>query len=282
MARLTLQCPDRPGIATAVSSCLSSHGANVLTGEQYSTGGEVPRFFMRMEFPLDELDTPVAVIRDEMRDFVAPKFGMEWNLSYSAVPPRMVILCTRTSHCVLDLLWQVRTGELAADIVMIISNREYLRSLAERFYVPFKYLPVTPDTKAEQEREILDLIRDRVDLVVLARYMQILTPTFLNEYPRAVINIHHSFLPAFPGADPYRQAHDRGVKIIGATAHYATTELDEGPIIEQDVTRVSHRDSREDLIRQGRELERRVLGRAVRWHIEDRVLVNENKTVVFN
>ena len=281
-ARLTVQCPDHPGILTAVSEYLFRHGANVSQGDQHSTSGEHPRFFFRVEFDLDGLDLPAEELAEGFGKEVAPRFGMEWNISYSTDRPRIAILGTREPNCVLDLLWRARTEELQADIAMVISNREILRPLAERFSVPFEHLPVTRETKVEQEKEMLKLLRGRVDLVVLARYMQILTPTFLDEFPQAIINIHHSFLPAFAGADPYGQAEERGVKIIGATAHYATAELDAGPIIEQDVVRVTHRDARPDLIRLGREVERMVLARAVRWHLEDRVLVYDNKTVVFH
>ena len=281
-ARLMVQCPDRPGIVAAVSDYLYRHGANILEGDQHSTDGENPQFFMRIEYDLEGLTTPAAEVAAGFGAAVASKFDMQWRVSYSAERPRVAILCTREPNCVLDLLWRARTEELEADVAMVISNRETLRSLAERFNVPFEHLPVTRETKVEQEKAMLDLLRGRVDLVVLARYMQILTPMFLGEYPQKVINIHHSFLPAFAGADPYGQAEERGVKIIGATAHYATAELDAGPIIEQDVVRVTHKNARADLMRLGREVERTVLARAVRWHIEDRILVYDNKTVVFH
>lgn len=277
-----VQCPDRPGIVAAVSEYLYKRGANILRGDQHSTGGEEPRFFLRIEFDLANLDASAQDVTEGFGHEVARRFDMAWSVSRSSARPRVAILGTREPNCVLDLLWRARTEELPLDIAMVISNRELLRPLAERFDVPFEHLPVTRETKVEQEREMLALLRGRVDLVVLARYMQILTPMFLGEYPQAVINIHHSFLPAFAGADPYGQAQKRGVKIVGATAHYATPDLDAGPIIEQDVIRVTHRHTRADLVRLGRELERVVLARAVRWHIEDRVLVHDNKTVVFN
>ena len=280
-ARLLVQCPDRPGIVAAVSGFLYGHGANIVQADQYSTGGAAPRFFLRLEYELAGLDAPAAAIAAAFGEEVAPRFAMEWRVSYSAVRPRVAILATREAHCLLDLLWRWRSGELAADVAAVISNHDALRAEAEPFGAPYEHLPLTPDTKPEQERRMLGLLRGRVDLVVLARYMQVLSPAFLAAFPGAVINIHHSFLPAFAGADPYGQAQRRGVKIIGATAHYATAELDEGPIIEQDVARVSHRDTRADLVRHGREIERAVLARAVRWHIEDRVLVHDNKTVVF-
>ena len=281
-ARLLVQCPDRPGIVAAISDHLYRRGANIVQADQYATGGESPRFFLRLEYELAGLDTPPVAIADAFGVEVAARFEMEWHVSYSAIRPRIAILASRAAHCLLDLLWRWRSSELAADVAMVISNHETLREHVEPFDVPYAHLPVTAATKPQQEQQLLDLLRDRVDLVVLARYMQVLSPSFLDAYPQAVINIHHSFLPAFAGADPYGQAMTRGVKIIGATAHYATPDLDEGPIIEQDVARVSHRDTRADLVRHGRDVERAVLARAVRWHLEDRVLVYDNKTVVFH
>ncbi len=279
-ARLLVQCQDQRGILATVSQYLDRHGCNIIYGDQHSTDGENPRSFLRMEFPVADLSVPASEFTAGFGE-IASRYDMQWRVSYSATRPRIAILCTREPNCVMDLLWRIRMGELNAEIVSVISNRETLRSLAEGFHTPFHCLPVTRETKVEQEKRMLEILRGQVDLVVLARYMQILTPTFLSEYPQAVINIHHSFLPAFEGADPYGQAEKRGVKIIGATAHYATADLDAGPIIEQDVLRVTHRDRREELIRLGRELERIVLARAVRWHLEDRVLVYDNKTVVF-
>jgi len=280
-ARLVAQSAKSPGILAAVFEYLDRQGAVVLQGDQHSTDGESPRFFLRVEYDLANLKAPPDEVAEGFGEEVASRFGMDWRVAYSSDRPRIAILCTREPNCVLDLLWRARTEELAVDIAMVLSNREILRPLADRFGVPFHHLPVTRETKQEQELAMLDLLRGKVDLVVLARYMQILTPTFLGEYPEHVINIHHSFLPAFAGADPYGQAEQRGVKLIGATAHYATADLDAGPIIEQDVLRVTHRDTRADLMRVGRELERQVLARAVRWHLEDRVLVYDNKTVVF-
>ena len=276
-ARLLVQCPDRPGIVAAVSDFLFRHGSNIVQADQYSTGGDAPRFLLRMEYELEGLDLPSAELADAFGAEIAPRFQMQWHVSYSAVRPRIAILVSRADHCLLDLRWRWRFADLEADIAMVISNHDVLREHVEPFDIPYHQLPVTRETKPQQEREMLKLLRGNVDLVVLARYMQILTPQFIDAFPQAVINIHHSFLPAFAGADPYGKAHERGVKIIGATAHYATEDLDEGPIIEQDVVR----ESRADLIRHGREVERVVLARAVRWHLEDRVLVYGNKTVVF-
>lgn len=281
-ARLLVQCPDRPGIVAVVSEHLYRHGANIVQGDQHSTGGAAPRFFLRIEFDLASLDVPVSEIAESFGEEVAPRFGMEWRVSYSATRPRIAILGTREPHCVLDLLWRWQSGELAADIGVVISNHDTLRYLADRYRVPYEHLPVTPETKLQQEQAMIELLRGRVDVVVLARYMQVLSPALLDAFPQSIINIHHSFLPAFAGANPRVQAWRRGVKIIGATAHYATEELDAGPIIEQDVVRVTHRDTPEDLARLGREIERVVLARAVRWHIEDRILVHDNKTIVFH
>ena len=280
-ARLLVQCPDRPGIVAAVSEHLYRRCANIVQADQYATGGEVPRFFLRLEYELAVLDASPAEVADAFGAGVATRFEIEWHVSYSAIRPRIAILASRSAHCLLDLLWRCRSSELAVDVAIVISNHETLRTHVEPFDVPYAHLPVTAATRSQQEQQLLDLLRDRVDLVVLARYMQVLPPGFLDAYPQAVINIHHSFLPAFAVADPYGQAMTRGVKIIGATAHYATPDLDASPIIEQDVAGVSHRDTRTDLVRHGREIERAVLARPVRWHLEDRGLVYDNKTVVF-
>jgi len=207
---------------------------------------------------------------------------MDWRVSYTDTPRRMAIMVSRYDHCLIDLLWRWDSGELAAEIPLVVSNHPDLKSRTEHYDIPFYHLPVTKETKTEQESKVLELFEEHgVDFVVLARYMQVLTPRFVGIYPSRIINIHHSFLPAFAGADPYRRAHDRGVKTIGATAHYVTEELDAGPIIHQDVAHVTHRDTVEDLVRHGREVERRVLARAVRWHLEDRILVDGNRAVVF-
>jgi formyltetrahydrofolate deformylase len=281
-ARLLVQCPDQPGIVAAVSSFLFAHGANIVQADQFSSAGGRGRFFMRTEFELAGLDAPVEQVEHAFAEEVAPRFEMDWRISLAARRPRVVILVSRFDHCLLELLWRWDRGELPIDIPCVISNHDRLAGDVEAFGIPFVHLPVTPATKPRQEAQILERLEaDRADLVVLARYMQILSGAFVARHPARVINIHHSFLPAFAGADPYGQAFDRGVKIVGATAHYATEDLDEGPIIEQDVVRVSHRDSRDDLVRLGREVERSVLARAVQWHIEDRVFVHGHKTVVF-
>ncbi len=280
-ARLLVQCPDKPGIVAAVSSFLFGHGANIVQADQYSSEDGRGQFFLRLEYELAGLNAPAERIASEFGERIAPAFEMQWEIAYSADRRRMAILVSKADHCLLELLWRWRRGELAAEITTVISNHDDLRREVEAFGITYHHLPVTAATKAAQEQSIRELLRGETDLVVLARYMQVLSPAFIEEYPRAVINIHHSFLPAFAGADPYGKAFERGVKIIGATAHYATEQLDEGPIIEQDVVRVSHRDTRADLVRHGREVERSVLARAVQWHLEDRVLVHGNKTVVF-
>jgi formyltetrahydrofolate deformylase len=283
--RLLVQCPDRPGIVAAVSSYLARQGANIVHADQHSTAGEPggaePRFFMRIELDAAGVGAPAADLKGGFAEEVAVPFAMEWQLADAAARQRVAVLVSRADHCLLELLWRWRRGELPIEIPLVISNHEVLRDQVESFGIPFHYLPVTPETKPEQERAMLTALTDGVDLVVLARYMQVLSGDFIARYPSRVMNIHHSFLPAFAGADPYRQAFERGVKIIGATAHYATEELDEGPIVEQDVARVTHRASRDQLVRLGREVERSVLARAVQWHVEDRVFVHGRKTIVF-
>jgi formyltetrahydrofolate deformylase len=236
---------------------------------------------MRMEFSLEDPAADIAAFEEAFRDEVGDPFEMEWRFSYSTERRRVAILVSRYDHCLLDLLWRHRRGELAGDIAVVISNHPDLREMVESFGLPYVHIPVTKKTKPQAERALLDEIAGKVDLVVLARYMQILSAGFLASVAAPVINIHHSFLPAFVGADPYRRALERGVKIIGATAHYVTEDLDAGPIIEQDVERVSHRHGVDDLERIGREIERAVLGRAVDWHLDDRVIVHGNKTFVF-
>ena len=273
-----ISCPDRPGIVAAVSNHLFAHGANIVQLDQYSTDPDEGNYFMRVEF-----DYPSEREEDLVGEFhkVAERFDMDWRVARSDRLKRMAIFVSKEEHCLLELLWQWRRKDLKVEIPMVISNHPDLEEAVRPFGIPYYCLPVTKETKLQQEQAALDLMRGKVDFVVLARYMQILSPKFLAEYPNRVINIHHSFLPAFVGGKPYEQAYERGVKIIGATAHYASEELDAGPIIEQDVARVDHRDSVADLKRIGRDIERTVLARAVKWHIEDRILVYQNKTVVF-
>ena len=280
--RLLISCPDKKGLIAAISSFIAMHDGNILSADQYVSEGEASEtFFMRLEIEGEGF----GLGRDEFAGAFAPlarRHGMDWRVSYTDTPKKMAILVSRYDHCLIDLLWRWDAGELDAEIPLVVSNHPDLASRAENYGIPFHHLPVSPEIKAEQESRVLDLLFEQgVDLVVLARYMQILSPKFVDAYPSGIINIHHSFLPAFAGADPYRRAHDRGVKTIGATAHYVTDELDAGPIIHQDVAHVTHRDTVEDLARLGREVERRVLARAVRWHLEDRILVDGNRTVVF-
>jgi formyltetrahydrofolate deformylase len=281
-ATLTIACPDRKGIVAAVSQFLLNHGANILHSDQHTTDPSGGQFFMRMEFHLDGLDLARGAFERAFESVIAQPFEMEWRVNYTAQPKRMAILVSRYDHCFLDLLWRKRRGELHIEIPLIISNHEDLRRDAEMFGIPFHVVPVTKQNKAEAEAEQVRLVHEAgADFAVLARYMQILSGEFLRGFGRPVINIHHSFLPAFIGANPYRAAFNRGVKLIGATSHYVTEELDAGPIIAQDVIPVTHRETPDSLMRMGRDVERQVLARAVKAHVEDRVLVYGNKTVVF-
>jgi len=276
-----VRCADRPGIVAAVSGFLHAQGANIAQSDQYSTDPEGGTFFLRQVFYMRGLSGALDELRRGFEAEVGQHFEMDWSLHDAARPKRVALMVSREDHCLLDLLWRWGRGELDVEIGQVISNHPDLAGDVDRFDVPFEHIPVTKDTKADAEQRQLALLRGNVDLVVLARYMQILSGDFLAQVGVPVINIHHSFLPAFAGAGPYRRAKERGVKLIGATAHYVTEDLDEGPIIEQDVIRVSHRDDVQSLIRLGADIERTVLARAVRWHSEDRILVSGNTTVVF-
>ena len=280
-AILTLSCPDRPGIVAAVSTLLFEAGCNILDAQQFNDV-ETGRFFMRVVFDrLDESRSHDAIATSVGE--LAQRFGMSFTLHQRTAKKRVMLLVSKFDHCLSDLLYRWRIGELPMEISGIVSNhgREHLSSI-DLGDLPFHHLPVTRQTKMEQEAEIWRLVQEtKTDLVVLARYMQILSDGFSAKLLGRCINIHHSFLPGFKGAKPYHQAHERGVKLIGATAHYVTPDLDEGPIIEQDVERISHRDMPDDLVRKGRDIERRVLARAVLHHLEDRVILNGKKTVVF-
>jgi formyltetrahydrofolate deformylase len=282
LARLVIACPDRPRIVAAVSAVIADEGGNIIQSDQYSTDPEDGRFFMRVEFEVAATD---AALRERFTAAFAPvveRFAMTWRLTYAAERKRVAVMSSRADHCLMDLLWRWRRGELECEIPLVISNHDDLRAEVSAFGVRYVHQPVTPATRGPAEQAALELLRaERCDLVVLARYMQILSGDFLTRAAVPVINIHHSFLPAFAGAAPYAQARERGVKLIGATAHYVTEELDAGPIIEQDTARVTHRDSAERLAHIGRDIERVVLARAVRWHLEDRVIVNGAATVVF-
>ncbi|RBQ17465.1 formyltetrahydrofolate deformylase [Spongiactinospora rosea] len=274
---LTLSCPDRPGVVAAVSGLLAGRGCNITESQQY--GDRVAdRFFMRVQFlsdlPDDELRTAFAAL--------APEFGMEIRLRDLGVRPRALVLVSKLGHCLNDLLYRVRSGLLDIEIVAVASNHPDLRPLTQSYGIDYHHLPVTPDTKPRQEAEILTLVEHyQADMVVLARYMQVLSEDLCGKLAGQVINIHHSFLPSFKGAKPYHQAYSRGVKLIGATAHYVTPDLDEGPIIEQEVARVNHTHSPDDLAAIGRDLECQALAKAVRWHAEQRILLDGHKTVIF-
>ena len=281
MGRLVAVCPDRPGIVAAVSRFLFEQGANIAQSDQYSTDHEGGRFFLRMEFHLAGLAQRRAALEATFAAAVGDPLGMEWRMADAEAPKRVAIMVSREDHCLLDLLWRWRRGELPVDVGVVISNHPDLGEDARRLGAPFEHVAVTPATRAEAEERQLALLAGRFDLVVLARYMQILSADFLERVGAPVINIHHSFLPAFAGAGPYERARERGVKLIGATAHYVTEELDAGPIIEQDVIRVTHSDDTAAMARLGADIERTVLMRAVRRHCEDRVLLNGATTVVF-
>ncbi len=280
-AILLISCPDRKGLVAGVSNFIYRNDGNIIHADQH-TDMEQSIFLQRVEWELKGFGVPRDQIADAFRP-LAEDFGMTWDLRFSDEVPRMAIFVSKREHCMYDLLLKQRMGEFKAKIPVIMSNHQDLRPIADSFGIEFHHLPIGAKTKAVVEKEMIQKLQDhRIDLVVLARYMQILSKEFVCGYPNRIINIHHSFLPAFAGARPYQQAYERGVKIIGATAHYVTAELDQGPIIEQDVVRVSHRDSVEDLIVKGRDLEKMVLARAVKLHLSNRVLVYGNKTVVFD
>jgi formyltetrahydrofolate deformylase len=280
-ATLLIDCPDRKGLVAAIAEFLCSHGANILHADQHQDN-DLGLFFMRVEWEMAEFDLPPGRFETEFEP-LAMCFRMNWKVRYSAHLPRVAVFVSRERHCLLDLLHRRQIGELRCEIPLIMGNHEDARALAGFYGVPFHHIVVTPETREVAERRQLELLRENgVELVVLARYMQILSPEFVACYPHCIVNVHHSFLPAFSGAKPYHAAYQRGVKLIGATSHYVTAELDCGPISEQDVARISHRYELEDLKEKGRDLERVVLSRAVRWSLENRILVYGNKTVVFD
>lgn len=281
-ARMLISCPDRPGIVAAVSQFLFAQGANIIQADQHSTDPAGGTFFMRVAFDLPGFAERRASLAEAFAP-VAAGFGMRWHWAAERPRRRLAVFVSREGHCLLELLWRWRSGELPGEIACVVSNHPDLREAVEPLGVPFHHVPVTAATREAAEARQMEIVAGSgADMVVLARYMQILSPVFVDRHPGRIINIHHSFLPAFAGADPYRQAHERGVKIIGATAHYVTADLDAGPIIEQDVQRVTHRDDAASLRRVGRQIERLVLARAVSWHLEDRVLVHAGRTVVFH
>lgn len=285
-AVLLIDCPDRKGLVARVSGLLYEWGANILHADQH-IDHELGMFFMRVEWALNGADSVASGFDLEgFKAAFAPLAGelkMRWTLSAGSRRPRVALFCSQYLHCVADLLYRWRTGELECEIPLIVSNHTAGAEMAAFYGVPFEHTPVTAAIRADTERRQMELLKaQKIELVVLARYMQILSAEFVARYPAAIINVHHSFLPAFTGARPYHAAHQRGVKLIGATSHYVTEALDDGPIIEQDVARISHRDQVEDLVARGRDLERMVLSRAVRWHLDRRILCYGNKTVVFD
>jgi formyltetrahydrofolate deformylase len=280
-ATLLVSCPDRRGIVAALAQLLYGHGANILDADQH-TDVAVGQFFQRIRFDWKEMHTDRVTLERAIAE-VAERFSMQWRLSWAGARKRMAIFVSRYDHCLWDLLLRHRAGELDCDIPVVVSNHPELKPVAEQFGIEYRVYPITPANKEEQERRELALLDELgIDLVVLARYMQVLSAGFIARHPSRIINIHHSFLPAFAGSRPHQQAFERGVKLIGATAHYATTDLDEGPIIEQAVIRTSHRDSTGDLVRKGRDVERLALAGAVRAHLDDRILVFGRRTVVFD
>jgi formyltetrahydrofolate deformylase len=279
VGRLVVRCPDRPGIVAVLSRLLADVGANITDSQQHSSDPVGGTFTLRLEFVLGDLATHRQHLEGAL-NLLARQWQMTWRLTEATHRPTVAVFVSKTDHVLQELIYRVRAGDLRADITAVVSNHPDLEPVARGAGIPFHHVPVTPETKAEAEARALELIGD-VDLVVLARYMQIVSEEFCARFPERLINIHHSFLPAFVGANPYQAAHDRGVKLIGATAHYVTPELDAGPIIEQEVARVDHRATVEDMRRVGRYVERQVLAQAVTWHVEDRVIVDGDKTIVF-
>ena len=281
-AKLLLHCPDKPGILAEVTDFITVNKGNIIYLDQYVDHVE-NIFFMRSEWELKDFLVPQEKIEDYFRTLYGQKYEMDFRLYFSDVKPRMAIFVSKLSHCLFDMLARYTAGEWNVEIPLIISNHPDLQHVAERFGIPFYLFPITKETKEEQERKEMELLaKHKITFIVLARYMQVISEQMINAYPNKIINIHHSFLPAFVGAKPYHAAFQRGVKIIGATSHYVTTELDAGPIIEQDVVRITHKDSIEDLVNKGKDLEKIVLSRAVQKHIERKVLAYKNKTVIFS
>ena len=281
-AKLLLHCPDKPGILAEVTDFITVNKGNIIYLDQYVDHVE-NIFFMRIEWELKDFLVPQEKIEDYFRTLYGQKYEMDFRLYFSVVKPRMAIFVSKLSHCLFDMLARYTAGEWNVEIPLIISNHPDLQHVAERFGIPFYLFPITKETKEEQERKEMALLaKHKITFIVLARYMQVISEQMINAYPNKIINIHHSFLPAFVGAKPYHAAFQRGVKIIGATSHYVTTELDAGPIIEQDVVRITHKDSIEDLVNKGKDLEKIVLSRAVQKHIERKVLAYKNKTVIFS
>ena len=281
-AILLIHCPDKQGIVAKVTEFLSNNNGNIIELAQH-VDHEEKIFYMRIEWELEKFLIPEEKIADYFQTLIAVKYEMNWNIYFSSYKARMALFVSKLSHCLFDILARYKANEWHVEIPMIISNHDNLKSIADAFEIPFYHFPVNAQNKEEMEAEELALLqKQKIDFVVLARYMQILSGRFIEMYPNKIINIHHSFLPAFPGAKPYHSAYKRGVKIIGATSHYVTVDLDEGPIIEQDVTRISHEDSIDDLVQKGKDLEKIILSRAIKLHLQHRILVYHNRTVVFD
>ncbi|OCA81147.1 formyltetrahydrofolate deformylase [Pradoshia sp. D12] len=279
--RLLISCPDKKGIVAAVSDVLFKQGANILESNQYSTDSNGGTFFMRIEFECPDLADNEKKLKEEFLS-IANKFKMKWDIIFNYHIKKTAIFVSKELHCLRELLWEWQSGDLMTEIPIVISNHLAAKELVESLHIPFYYIPVSKETKEDAElrqKELLD--KHQIDLIVLARYMQILSPSFVEMYENKIINIHHSFLPAFMGARPYERAFARGVKLIGATSHYVTDDLDEGPIIEQDIMRVNHQDNIQQLKKIGQSIERNVLSKAVKWHLQDRIIVQGNKTIVF-
>lgn len=280
--RLLVSCPDKPGIVSVLSTFLHEQGANIIESSQYTSDPENGTFFIRIEFRREELTTH-AVEMEKAFEEIAERHEMDYRFTYGDEVKKSAIYVSKETHCLVELLWEWQAGDLQTDIVVVISNHEEAREMVEALGIPFYYIPANKDIREQVEAKQIELMEQYdVDLLILARYMQILTPNFVKHFENRIINIHHSFLPAFIGAGPYERAYERGVKLIGATSHYVTNDLDEGPIIEQDVERVDHRDRVADLKKIGSLIERHVLTKAVKWHLEDRIIVKNNKTIVFH
>ncbi|MFJ7685054.1 formyltetrahydrofolate deformylase [Peribacillus butanolivorans] len=280
-AKLLISCPEKPGIISVVSNLLLENKANVVHFDQHTTDPQTGMFFMRIEFDLNDFDVSYAKLEEDLHR-LAQAYSMDWSLSGNKKRKRMAIFVSKMDHCLMELIWRWKSNELLVEIPMVISNHPDLKEVVESYGIPYYHIPITHETKQQAEQKALELLKGKVDTIALARYMQILSPKFISEFPNQIINIHHSFLPAFVGANPYARAYNRGVKLIGATAHYVTNDLDEGPIIQQDVKRVNHRHTIEELKVAGSHVERQVFAEAVSWHIEDKVIVHGNKTIVFD
>lgn len=280
VADLLISCPEKPGIISTVSNFLLEHNANIVQFDQHTTDPSAGMFFMRIAFELKEFDSAYSQLEQDLHA-MAKDYSMDWKLNCKKKKKRMAIFVSKEGHCLKELIWRWKSGEIPVDIPMVISNHVDLKDEVEGYGIPYYHIPLTHDTKTIAEKKALELMKGKVDFIALARYMQILSPEFVAKYSNQIINIHHSFLPAFMGANPYVRAFNRGVKLIGATAHYVTNDLDEGPIIEQDVQRINHRNTAEDLKISGRHVEKQVLAKAVAWHVDNKVLVHGNKTILF-